>query len=147
MSDNWTDSEFDGFLRDAMASRPEPAAPTNLAEVATRLARADERLSRVARIQRRNNLVGFVAALMVAVVLLLGGLRLSGHANASNSSTDLSETQSLQSTSSTGESQSAFSRPVVLLTGEALLAALILLSASRPILIRHGASATDLVFH
>jgi ferric-dicitrate binding protein FerR (iron transport regulator) len=152
MSDNLGDQAFEQFLHDAIASRPEPAAPADLARIAMRLAAADpeparETLSQIARIDRQNRLMGFFAAAMIAAVLLLGCLRLWSHGGGSNSATDWAATDSLQSISSTDASESEFSKPMVLLTGEALLAELILLSVGGAAINRSGASASDLVFH
>lgn len=147
MSDNPTDLELERMLHDAMAARPEPVPEADLARAAMRIVHSDrpsneEVFLRLSRVYRRNRLVGVVAAVLVSVILLLGGLRLSNLSEGSSSAGDL-----VQSSSSSSSAQSEFSRPIVLLTGEALLAALVLFSLSGPLVDRSGATVSDLVFH
>lgn len=146
MSDNPTDLQLERMLHAAMAARPEPLPGTDLALAAIRIAHANaasnqEMFSRLSGVYRRSRLVGLVAAVLVAVILLLGGLRLSSLSQDASSSGETA-----QYSSSSSSSQSEFSRPMVLLTGEALLAALVLFSLSGPLVTRSGATVGDLVF-
>jgi hypothetical protein len=92
--------------------------------------------------RREKSVVRLVAAALVSVIVLLGGLQLSHLSNAASSATE-----SAQSNTFSSGSHIEFSRPIVLLTGEALLAALVLLLLGGALVARRGATVSDLGFH
>ena len=128
------DVEFDHLLRDAMRSRPEPRAMSNLAHRAIALAReqvataARKRLERLAGQRRRNRWLGLVATLLIAGVVALGAKKLSDSGALDNSSASATTSDSTSSDSSSTSSSTITVGAA--LTAELLVVALILLSAS-----------------
>jgi hypothetical protein len=134
MTQDADDIAFETLLRGAMHARPQPAAATNLAHRAIERARAQaaaeakQRLLMLTRLRRRNRFVGLAASLLIAGVFLIGGQRVYK----SGFFTDSSTTSSISS-DSTSSTTSSIAVPLgVAVTAEALVVALILLSAGPP---------------
>lgn len=125
------DPGFEQLLRSAMRARPQPAAPTNLVHRAIELARAQaaaeakQRIEMLIRLRRRNRFVGLAASILIAMVLLIGAQRVYKTGLFTDSSTTTSSTSD-----STTSTTSSIAVPLgVAVTAEALVVALILLSA------------------
>ena len=124
------DPGFEQLLRSAMRARPQPAAPTNLVHRAIELARAQaaaeakQRIEMLIRLRRRNRFVGLAASILITMVLLIGAQRVYKTGLFTDSATTTSSTS--DSTSST----TSIAVPLgVSVPAEALVVALILLSA------------------
>lgn len=151
MNDETPDTELDVLIRSACAARPEPLAIGGLANLARARARvADAGLAdRARRMQRLNGLVGVVAAAMIVVVLLLGGIAASKAGLGRELSGDDRTGVAANETALSGSSEAAglLSRPDVLLSLELLVAGLVLISAAGPVLGRPRINPNELVFH
>ncbi len=136
------DPEFEPVIRDAMRSRPEPGAISNLAYRAIERARAQtamlarEQLELLWRMRRRNRWVAMAASVLIAVVVFVGVKKLS---DAGLLGGTASTSATLDSNSSDSTSTSASGGAMTLgveLTVELLVVAMVLLSAgiasSRP---------------
>ena len=128
------DPGFEQLLRSALRARPQPAAASNLAHRAMELARARaavearQRLEMLMRLRRRNRFVGLAASILIALVLLIGAQRVYKTGLFTDSTTTTST-----SSDSTSSTTSSIAVPLgVAVTAEALVVALILLSAGPP---------------
>jgi ferric-dicitrate binding protein FerR (iron transport regulator) len=134
MTQSADDMEVDELLRSAMRARPQPAPASNLVHRAVELARAHaaaeakQRLQMLSRLRRRNTLVGLAASILIAMVVLIGAQRVYKTGLLNDSSTTTST-----SSDSTSSTTSSIAVPLgVAVTAEALVVALILLSAGPP---------------
>ena len=140
--------EFDRLLAAALAARPEHQLATDLAQRAMRLAidqptslfsaapasASPAAIRKLAQLRRRNQLVAIAASLLIGILIALGASRVvkGGYLN---DALGLATADSATASSSTTSSSSTLTLTVVL-TGEALLVALFLLTfaglAQRP---------------
>src|ERR1700722_14369233 len=135
------DVEFDRLLTEALAARPEYPAAANLSQHAMYLAmarpasiRAAKAIEKLARLRRRHRLVAVAASLLIGVLIAIGATRIV-NGGYLNDALGLSSTDSTTASSTSTSSSTSLSLGVVL-TGEALLVALFLLTfaglAQRP---------------
>ena len=142
------DFEFDRLLSEALSARPEPRPGDDLAQRAMNLALAQpisifsrvpgsvspEAIQKLARLRRGNQIVAIAASLMIGLLIALGASRvISG--GYLDDALGLSTTDSATASTSTTSTSTSLTLGVVL-TGEALLVALFLLTfaglAQRP---------------
>ena len=131
MTQDADDIAFETLLRGALHARPQPPAASNLAHRAIELARAHaaaearQRLQMLTRLRRRNRFVGLAAGILIAGVVLFGAQRVYKTGLFTDSSTTTST-----SSDSTSSTTISIAVPLgVAVTAEALVVALILLSA------------------
>jgi len=134
------DFEFDRLLIEALAARPEHPAATDLSRRAMGLAQAQpssilgaqtaisaQTIEKLARLRRRNRLVAVAASLLIGVLVAIGATRVI-NGGYLDDALGLSSTDSTATTTSTSGSSSSSLSLGVVLTGEALLVALFLLT-------------------
>jgi len=130
------DREFEPVVREAMQARPQPRSISNLAHRAMELARqqasalARRQLEGLVRLRRRTMWLGVISAVMIAVVIWAGAVKLTDAGTASNL-TFTTATSSDQGSDSTSSTSSTLS-PALVITAELLVVAMILLSVSIP---------------
>jgi ferric-dicitrate binding protein FerR (iron transport regulator) len=126
------DGDFEPVVREAMHARPQPRPISNLAYRAMELAReqaralARQQLEGLTRLRRRTRRVGISAAVLIALVVWAGAMKLSNSWTSSTASTTASADGNSDSTSTTSSDTTT---PGAALTAEMIVVALILLSA------------------
>jgi len=148
MTSPMEDDEFDRLLNEALSARPEHQPAADLAQRAMNLALAQpisifsrvprslspEAIRKLARLRRRNQIVAIAASLLIGLLIALGASRVV-NGGYLNDALGLSTTDSSTASTSTTSTSTSLTLGVVL-TGEALLVALFLLTfaglAQRP---------------